>query len=132
MKSARLGAARVAERFLIGDPPSSAQCERLLEHFETEIGEQMRAAQRCGVMRLIRVSTLGASRCPPALSDRSKAAGESAVREVFRKGTIVRPSLTYSEDDHFFSRFAAMIRSSPVLPVIGGSATKSSQFSLMT
>jgi NADH dehydrogenase len=97
-----------------------------------ERARRVAAAQRCGVMRLIRVSTLGGSRCPPALSDRSKAAGESAVREVFRKGTIVRPSLTYGEDDHFFSRFAAMIRSSPVLPVIGGSATKSSQFSSMT
>jgi uncharacterized protein YbjT (DUF2867 family) len=27
-------------------------------------------------------------------------------------------------DDHFFSRFAAMIRSSPVLPLIGGGTTK--------
>jgi uncharacterized protein YbjT (DUF2867 family) len=32
--------------------------------------------------------------------------------------------LTYGEDDHFFSRFAAMIRSSPVLPLIGGGTTQ--------
>jgi exopolyphosphatase/guanosine-5'-triphosphate,3'-diphosphate pyrophosphatase len=56
MKSARLGAGRMAERFLIGDPPSSAQCERLLKHFEMEIGEQMRAAQGCGVTRAIGTS----------------------------------------------------------------------------
>jgi uncharacterized protein YbjT (DUF2867 family) len=30
----------------------------------------------------------------------------------------------FGEDDHFFSRFAAMIRSSPVLPLIGGGTTK--------
>ena len=55
---------------------------------------------------------------------RTKAEGEHAVREVFPRATIVRPSLTYGEDDHFFSRFAALIRSSPVLPLIGGGTTK--------
>jgi uncharacterized protein YbjT (DUF2867 family) len=82
------------------------------------------AAQRRGVMRLIHISALGASPTSPAISDQTKAEGEQAVREVFPRATIVRPSLTYGEDDHFFSRFAAMIRSSPVLPLIGGGSTK--------
>ncbi|MBV8935168.1 MAG: complex I NDUFA9 subunit family protein [Alphaproteobacteria bacterium] len=82
------------------------------------------AAQRQGVTRLIQLSALGASLASPAISDRTKAEGEHAVREVFPQATIVRPSLTYGEDDHFFSRFAAMIRSSPVLPLIGGGVTK--------
>jgi uncharacterized protein YbjT (DUF2867 family) len=46
------------------------------------------------------------------------------IGEVFPQATIVRPSLVYGEDDHFFSRLAAMIRSSTVLPLIGGGATK--------
>jgi NADH dehydrogenase len=46
------------------------------------------------------------------------------VREAFPQATFVRPSLTYGKDDHFFSRFAAMIGSSPILPLIGGGATK--------
>jgi NADH dehydrogenase len=46
------------------------------------------------------------------------------VRAAFPQATIVRPSLTFGEDDHFFSRFAAMIRSSPLLPLIGGGTTK--------
>jgi NADH dehydrogenase len=82
------------------------------------------AAQRHGVRRLIHISALGASPTSPAVSDRTKAEGEQAVREIFPRATIVRPSLTFGEDDHFFSRFAAMIRSSPVLPLIGGGATK--------
>jgi NADH dehydrogenase len=82
------------------------------------------AAQRHGVMRLIHISALGASPISPAISDRTKAEGEQAVRAVFPQATIVRPSLTFGEDDHFFSRFAAMIRSSPVLPLIGGGTTK--------
>ena len=82
------------------------------------------AAQRHGVMRLIHISALGASLTSPAISDRTKAEGEEAVRAAFPQATIVRPSLTYGEDDHFFSRFAALIRSSPVLPLIGGGTTK--------
>jgi NADH dehydrogenase len=82
------------------------------------------AAQRHGVMRLIHISALGASLTSPAISDRTKAEGEEAVRAVFPQATIVRPSLTYGEDDHFFTRFAAMIRSSPILPLIGGGTTK--------
>src|SRR5260370_25578850 len=82
------------------------------------------AAQNHGVMRVIHMSALGASPTSPAISDRTKAEGEEAVRAAFPQATIVRPSLTYGEDDHFFSRFAAMIRSSPVLPLIGGGTTK--------
>ena len=82
------------------------------------------AAQRHGVMRLIHISALGASLTSPAISDRTKAEGEEAVRAVFPQATIVRPSLRYGEDDHFFTRFVAMIRSSPVLPLIGGGRTK--------
>ena len=82
------------------------------------------AAQHHGVTRLIHISALGSSPTSPAISDRTKAEGEQAVREVFPQATIVRPSLTFGEDDHFFSRFAAIIRSSPVLPLIGGGTTK--------
>src|SRR5260370_42710540 len=81
------------------------------------------AAQNHGVMRVIHMSALGASPTSPAISDRTKAEGEEAVRAAFPQATIVRPSLTYGEDDHFFSRFAALIRSSPVLPLIGGGTT---------
>ena len=82
------------------------------------------AAQRHRVTRLIHLSALGARPSSPAVSDRTKAEGEVGVRAVLPQATIVRPSLTYGEGDHFFSRFAAMIRSSPVLPLIGGGATK--------
>jgi uncharacterized protein YbjT (DUF2867 family) len=82
------------------------------------------AAQRYGVMRVIHISALGSSLTSPAISDRTKAEGEEAVRAAFPQATIVRPSLVFGEHDHFFSRFAALIRSSPVLPLIGGGTTK--------
>jgi uncharacterized protein YbjT (DUF2867 family) len=82
------------------------------------------AAQHHGVTRLIHISALGSSPTSPAISDRTKSEGEQIVREVFPQATIVQPSLLFGEDDHFFSRFTAMIRSSPVLPLIGGGVTK--------
>jgi NADH dehydrogenase len=81
------------------------------------------SAQRHGVRRMIHISALGASPTSPAISDRTKAEGEEAVRAAFPQATIVRPSFVFGEDDHFFSRFAAMIRSGPVLPLIGGGTT---------
>lgn len=82
------------------------------------------AARRHGASRLIHISALGAGASSPALSDRTKAEGEHSVRAVVPQATIVRPSLVYGEGDHFFSRFAALTRISPVLPLIGGGATK--------
>ena len=82
------------------------------------------AAHRHSAMRMIHISALGASPTSAAISDQTKAEGERAVAAVFPQATIVRPSLVFGEDDHFFTRFAAMIRSSPVLPLIGGDTTK--------
>ena len=68
------------------------------------------AAHRQGVMRVIHISALGASPTSPAISDQTKAEGEQAVHAGFPQATIVRPSLVFGENDHFFTRFAAMIR----------------------
>src|SRR5215472_15847671 len=77
------------------------------------------AARNAGALRLIHVSALGATRGAPALSDRTKAEGEEVVRTAFPEATIVRPSLVFGSDDHFFTRWVAMAQRSPVLPLIG-------------
>src|SRR5207245_9501640 len=87
-------------------------------------GRMAMGADRLGVMRAIHITALGGSPTSPGISDQTKAEGGQAVRAVFPQATIVRPSLAFGEDDHFFNRFAAMIRSSPVLPLIGGGTTK--------
>jgi NADH dehydrogenase len=82
------------------------------------------AALGAGTARLVHVSALGARQDAPALSDRTKAAGEIAVWEAFPAATILRPSLVFGEDDHFFNGFAALARRSPWLPLIGGGVTR--------
>jgi uncharacterized protein YbjT (DUF2867 family) len=81
-------------------------------------------ARRLGARQLVHVSALGARRTAPALADRSKAAGEAAVRAAFPEATIIRPSLVYGPDDHFFNGFAARARRLPALPLIGGGRTR--------
>jgi uncharacterized protein YbjT (DUF2867 family) len=46
------------------------------------------------------------------------------VALAFPEATVVRPGLVFGPDDHFFTRFAAMARASPVLPLIGGGRTR--------
>ena len=82
------------------------------------------AARRAGAQRLIHFSALGARADAPARSDRSKAIGEEAVRAAFPEATIIRPSLVFGPDDHFFNQFGGMARLSPVIPMIGGGRTK--------
>jgi NADH dehydrogenase len=45
--------------------------------------------------------------------------GEAAVREILPSATILRPSIVFGTEDHFFNRFAVMASISPVLPVVG-------------
>ena len=45
------------------------------------------------------------------------------MRAAFPSATVVRPSLVYGPGDHFFTRFAAVARLSPAVPVIGGGRT---------
>ena len=82
-----------------------------------------RLAAAAGAARLVHVSALGVAEDAPSAADRTKARGEAAVRAAFPSATVVRPSLVYGPGDHFFARFAALARVSPVLPVIGGGRT---------
>jgi exopolyphosphatase / guanosine-5'-triphosphate,3'-diphosphate pyrophosphatase len=49
MRSVKLGVARLTERFLASDPPSTSERKRLEKHLEGEIGDLMRQARRTGV-----------------------------------------------------------------------------------
>lgn len=73
---------------------------------------------------LTHVSALGADIESGSAYAASKARGEKAVLETVPNAVIYRPSIVFGPEDGFFNRFAAMARVSPVLPLIGGGATK--------
>ncbi len=82
------------------------------------------AAARRGVSRLVQVSAIGADAGSPAHYARTKAAGEAAVRAAFPDAVVLRPSVVFGPEDDVFNRFGAMAAVSPVLPLIGGGATR--------
>ena len=76
------------------------------------------AAKAAGVRRLVHMSALGADMNAAAKYARTKALGERDVLDAFPDAVVVRPSVVFGPEDDFFNRFAAMVRVSPVLPVI--------------
>lgn len=82
------------------------------------------AARSEGVERLVQMSALGADPASPSKYARTKAEGETAVREIYPDAVVVRPSVVFGPEDHFFNRFASMALVSPVLPLIGGGRTR--------
>ncbi|WP_298916862.1 complex I NDUFA9 subunit family protein [uncultured Algimonas sp.] len=77
-----------------------------------------------GIANLAHVSAIGAD--VDARSDyaRTKGEGEGRIRAHVPSADILRPSIIFGEGDGFFTRFAALALRSPVLPLIGGGATK--------
>ena len=82
------------------------------------------AARAEGVSRVVQMSALGADLQSESKYARTKAEGEVAVREIYPDAVIVRPSIVFGPEDHFFNKFAAMAGTSPFLPLIGGGTTR--------
>jgi NADH dehydrogenase len=83
-----------------------------------------RLAAAAGVKHFVHISALTADPRSDSAYARSKALGEAEVKAAFPAATILRPSLVFGPEDDFFNRFAAMARVSPVLPLVGGGATR--------
>ncbi len=75
------------------------------------------AAAHAGVGRFLHVSALHADAAGPSEYLRSKAAGESALRQTSLAWTIFQPSVVFGPGDSFLSLFAALMRWTPVLPL---------------
>ncbi len=81
------------------------------------------AARGAGLDRVVHVSALGADPEAPSAYGRSKAAGEAGVFETLPDSVVMRPSVMFGPEDHFFNRFAGMAQMSPALPLVGGGKT---------
>jgi NADH dehydrogenase len=83
-----------------------------------------RAAKTVGVNALLHLSAIGADPHSESYYAKSKALGETRLREDFAEATVFRPSIVFGPEDQFFNRFAGLARYSPALPLIGGGRTK--------
>jgi uncharacterized protein YbjT (DUF2867 family) len=86
-------------------------------------GAVAKAASAAGA-RMVHISAIGANANSPSRYARSKAVGETAVLSATPAATIMRPSIVFGPEDQFTNRFASLATISPMLPLIGGGATK--------
>jgi len=82
------------------------------------------ACQLTGVNRLIHISALGADANGPSEYQRSKAAGEAAIRNNAGTlaWTLLRPSVIFGREDRFLNLFAELAQLFPILPLGGANA----------
>lgn len=81
-------------------------------------------ARHVGAEVFVQVSALGVDQAQHSTYARTKLEGERAVQAAFPQATILRPSVIYGAEDHFFNMFDRMASLSPALPAIGGGKTK--------
>ena len=89
-----------------------------------ELPQKIVAACRAArVPRLVHISALGADSGGPSEYQRSKAAGETAIRTSTpeTEWTILRPSVVFGRGDSFLNLFADLVRMFPAIPLAGAS-----------
>jgi uncharacterized protein YbjT (DUF2867 family) len=82
------------------------------------------ACTRQKVGRLVHLSGIGADATSPSPYIRARGEGEREVRQAFAQATVLRPSVMFAADDGFLTALAALAKSSPVIPLIGGGRTR--------
>jgi NADH dehydrogenase len=82
------------------------------------------AAGRAGVRRFIHMSALGARPDPSFPYLNAKWGAEKAVRGSGLDWTIFRPSVIFGPGDGFVTVLANLIRTAPVIPVVGAGGSK--------
>jgi uncharacterized protein YbjT (DUF2867 family) len=82
------------------------------------------AAKDAGVRRFIHMSALGASDRPGFGYMIAKWEAEKAVKATDFAWTIFRPSVIFGPGDGFVNALAGVVRSFPVIPVVGDGQTK--------
>jgi uncharacterized protein YbjT (DUF2867 family) len=87
-------------------------------------GNVARECERQSVSRLVHVSGIGADAGSHAPYIRARGEGEQAVRQVFPRATIIRPSVMFAADDAFLRSLVTIIRFTPVIPLIAGGHTR--------
>ncbi len=82
-------------------------------------GRIARIAAETGIKQFVHVSALGADAASPSHYAASKGRGEAAVLQHRPDAAILRPSIIFGSDDHFYNRIASMTRLGPILFVPG-------------
>ena len=81
-------------------------------------------ANEYGLKKFIHLSALGIDRATDSKYAKSKLDGETNILKNFPNATILRPSIVYSIDDGFTTKFMTILRRLPVFPLYYSGKTK--------
>ena len=81
-------------------------------------------AKEYGLKKFIHLSALGIDRATDSKYAKSKLDGETNILKNFPNATILRPSIVYSIDDGFTTKFMTILRRLPIFPLYYSGKTK--------
>ena len=81
-------------------------------------------ANKYKLEKFIHLSALGVEKAIDSKYANSKLYGEKRVRENFKKSIIIKPSIVYSVDDKFTTKFMSLLSIFPVMPLYYNGMTK--------
>jgi uncharacterized protein YbjT (DUF2867 family) len=90
---------------------------------ERGAGNIARACHWQDIQRLVHISGIGAD-ASTSLYIGARGRGDLLVHQAFPRATILRPNVMFGPDDAFLNVLAKIIRSTPVIPLIGGGRTR--------
>lgn len=92
-------------------------------YYETNVqgtANLIKAAQAAGVTRIIEMSGLGTRPDKPGTYMQGRYQAEHMLKESGLDWTIIQPSVLFGKDAPFIKGLADLIRTSPIVPLIGG------------
>ncbi len=83
----------------------------------------LKAAKRAGVKRIIEMGGLGTKPDKPGSYMQGRYLAEKMLKESGLDWTIIQPSVLFGKDAPFIKGLADLIRTAPIVPLIGGGKT---------
>ena len=81
-------------------------------------------ANQFQIEKFIHISALGIEKATDSKYALSKLEGERNIKENFKKSIIIKPSIVYSVDDKFTTRFMSLLSMLPIMPLYYNGKTK--------
>ena len=81
-------------------------------------------AKKHKIQKLIHLSSLGIENALDSYYAKSKLEGEKKIKNNFEKFVILKPSIVYSVDDKFTTRFMTLLSRLPIMPLYYNGNTK--------
>ncbi len=76
------------------------------------------------IEQLIHISALGIDNAEDSIYAKSKINGENLVKENFNRSVILKPSICFSVDDRFSTKFMSLLNILPIMPLYYKGRTK--------